>query len=63
MSAQPYDDDGTASQDLPALALHPSPATCTLLALPADNLADRQFPCRDSAFTSCLGLSGDGDWR
>ncbi|KAM6481166.1 hypothetical protein HDV62DRAFT_98980 [Trichoderma sp. SZMC 28011] len=36
MSAQPYDDDGTA------LALHPSPATCTLLVLPAGNLADRQ---------------------
>ncbi|KAH0524795.1 hypothetical protein TsFJ059_007251 [Trichoderma semiorbis] len=38
MSAQPYDDDSTA------LALHPSPATCTLLVLLAGNLADRQFP-------------------
>ncbi|KAL6792421.1 hypothetical protein GGI42DRAFT_156631 [Trichoderma sp. SZMC 28013] len=48
MSAQPYDDDGTA------LALHPSLATCTLLALPAGNLADRQSPMPATlpAFTS-----------
>lgn len=58
MSAQPYDDDGTA------LALHPSPATCTLLVLPAGNLADRQFPIpyRDFAafshhITSCQTAS------